>query len=296
VLGGEAVDKDCVNIWNRRRMLVPHEIHEHIEHAGHGEGAQGKLPQWIGITVAILGVLMALCSAQVGAARTELIATMVEENGAKTRFLSVANKYRSLQAQLQQLHAAMPDPEVLAKKDEQLKNLRGEVKNPDTLQGIRASELQIDKVLNTVTPTETDVVRFLSLLDRIREEAEAAKEWSESYHDAVEAHANTAERFEIALLAAEIGIVIASVGLLLAKPVAFARGAWSIAVVLGLVCLCIAGATKVVNTRTLHDAEQKIHTSEHHYTSMNKDEEDVVEDKKLEEDIRRDIKRLTAGS
>ena len=53
----------------------------------------------------MLGVLMALCSAQVGAARTELIATMVEENAAKTRYLSVANKYRSLSAQLQQLHA-----------------------------------------------------------------------------------------------------------------------------------------------------------------------------------------------
>jgi hypothetical protein len=275
---------------------VAHEIHEHIEHAGHGGGAQGKLPQWIGITVAILGVLMALCSAQVGAARTELIATMVEENGAKTRYLSVANKYRTLQAQLQQLHAAMPDPEVLAKKNGQLKTLMADVKNPDTVQGIRAAELQTEKILNTVTPTESDVLRFLSLLDRIREEAEAAREWSESYHDAVQAHANTSERFEIALLAAEIGIVIASVGLLLSRRVAFARGAWGIAVVLGLLCLCIAGATKVINTRTLHDAEAKIQTSEHHYTSMNKDEEDTVEDKKLEDDIRKDIKKLTAGS
>ena len=51
-----------------------------------------------------------------------------------------------------------------------------------------------------------------------------------------------------------------------------------------------------MNTRTLHDAEERIQASEHHYTSMNKDEEDVVEDRKLEENIRRDIKRLTAGS
>jgi hypothetical protein len=275
---------------------VPHEIHEQIEHAGHAGGPQGKLPQWIGITVAMLGVLMALCSAQVGAARTELIATMVEENGAKTRSLSVANKYRNLQAQLQQLHAAMPDPDVLAKKNGQLKDLMADVKNPDTMQGIKATELQVDKILNTVTPTETDVLRFLSLLDRIEVEAEAAKEWSESYQDAVQAHANTAERFEIALLAAEIGIVIASVGLLLSKQVAFARGAWGIAVVLGVLSLCIAGGTKIINTRTLLGAEEKIHASEHHYNSMNKDEEDVVEDKKLENEIRRDIKRLTAGS
>jgi hypothetical protein len=238
---------------------------------------------------------MALCSAQLGAARTELIATMVEENGAKTRYLSVANKYRTLQAQLQQLHAAMPDPEVLAIKDGQLKTLMAEVKNPDTVQEIKATELETDKILKTVTPTPSDVLRFLSLLDRIREEAEEAREWSESYHDAVQAHANTAERFEIALLAAEIGIIIASVGLLLAKRVTFASGAWGIAVVLGVICLGIAGATKMANTRTLHDAEAKIQASEHHYTSTNKDEEDVVEDKKLEEDIRRDIKRLTAG-
>jgi hypothetical protein len=278
---------------------VVHEIHEQIEHAGHAGhegGSPSKLPQWIGITIAILGVLMALCSAQVGAARTELIATMVEENAAKTRFLTVSNKYRALQAQLQQLHAAMPDPDHLAKKNGQFKTLVAEVKNPDTMQGIRAAELQTDKILNTVTPTESDVLRFLSLLDRIREEADAAKMWSESYHDAVQVHANTAERFEIALLAAEIGIVIASVGLLLSKQVGFARGAWGLAVVLGLLSLGIAGATKIINNRTLHDAEEKIHVSEHHYVSMNKDEEDVVEDKKLENDIRRDIKKLTAGS
>jgi hypothetical protein len=274
---------------------VPHEIHEHIEHAGHGGGAAGNLPQWIGITVAILGVLMALCSAQVGAARTELIATMVEENAAKTRFLSVSNKYRTLQAQLQQLHAAMPDPETLAKMNAQIKKLKDEVKNPEALQGIRATELHTDKVLNTVTPTEMDVLRFLNLLDRIREESEAAKHWSESYQDAVHAHENTAGRFEIALLAAEIGIVIASVGLLLSKRVGFARIAWGVSIVLGITCMGVAGATKVINSRTLHDAEQKIQSSEHHFHSMNKDEEDVAEDKKLEEDIRRDIKKLTAG-
>ena len=256
----------------------------------------GTLPQWIGITIAILGVLMALCSAQVGAVRTELIATMVEENGAKARYLTVSNKYRTLQAQLQQLHAAMPDPELLAAKNGQFKALVAGVKNPDTMQGIKAAELQTEKILNTVTPTETDVLRFLTLTDRIREEADAAKEWSESYHDAVEVHANTAERFEIAMLAAEIGIVIASVGLLLAKRARFARGLWLIAVVLGLLSLCVAGGTKVSNTRALHGAEEKIHASEHHVTSMNKDEEDVVEDKKLEDDIRRDIKKLTAGS
>ena len=276
---------------------MPHEIHEKIEHAGHGghEGG-GKLPQVIGITVAILGVLMALCSAQVGAARTELIATMIEENGARMRSLTVSAKYRTLLAQLQQLHAAMPDPVQLAKKDGELKTLFAQVKNSETMLGIRASGLHAEKILNTVTPTETDVVRFLSLVDRIREEADAAKEWSESYQDAVQLHANTAGRFEIAQLAAEIGIVIASVGLLLSRKVGFARTLWCIALVLGIISLSVAGMTKMNNTRLLHTAEEKIRSSEHAYESKNRDEEDVGEDKKLEEDIRRDIKKLTAGS
>jgi hypothetical protein len=277
-------------------MTVSNEIHEQIEHAAHAGEPHGKLPQRIGITIAILGVIMALCSAQVGASRTELIATMIDENAAKTRYLAVSNKYRSLQAQLQQLHAAMPNPELLAQKNEQLKALKAEVKNPETMHGITASELQAEKILNTVTPTEADILRFLSLLDRIREEAAAARNWSESYQDAVKAHVSTAERFEIAMLAAEIAIVIASVGLLISRPQAFARGAWTIAMLLGALSLGLGGVTKITQSQALHAAEERIQSTERHYSSKNRDEEDVVEDKKLENDIRKEIKRLTAGT
>jgi len=80
---------------------VSHEITEHIEHAAH-DPHQGSLTRWIGITIAIVGVLMAVCSAQVGEARTELIATMVNETGAALEYQTVSTKYRMLQAQLQQ--------------------------------------------------------------------------------------------------------------------------------------------------------------------------------------------------
>jgi Domain of unknown function (DUF4337) len=277
---------------------VSHEFLEHVEHAGHAGGGHGHgndggsvLPQLIGITVAILGVLMALCSAQVGAARTELIATMVEENSAKARFLSVSNKYRMLQAQLQQLHAAMPDPEVMAKKHGELKKLEAETKAPDVLQAMKASKLQTEMILNTVTPTPSDVERFLNLIDRIREEMDAAGEWSQSYKDAIKLHASTAERFEIAQLAAEIGIVIASVGLLLSRKAMFARGLWIISMSLGLVAFGVGGVTQMANTQALHAAEEKIHHSEHHYKSFDKDKEDLAEDKKLEADIRSELKK-----
>jgi len=279
---------------------VPHEIHEHIEHAGHeGHGGSSRLPQFIGITVAILGVLMALCSAQVGAARTELIATMVEESAAKSRYTAVSNKYRNLQAQLQQLHAAMPDLDYIKAKNQELKALDAEVKSPDTRSTIKAAALHTDKILNTVTPTEKDVNRFLALIDRTREENEAAKHWSESYRDAVKVHENTADRFELAMLGAEIGIVIASVGLLLSRQKLFAGGAWSIAIVLGLFSMSVAAATKVSNSHALHGAEEKIHTSEHHFAGMNKDDEDIAEDKKLEQEIVDEFKAMkksAAGS
>jgi hypothetical protein len=278
---------------------VSHEVHEQIEHAGHEGGHHGGLARWIGITIAILGVLLALCSAQLGAARTELISTMVEENSAKGQYMAVANKYRMLQAQLQHLHAAMPNPEFIAKKDKELKALTAAVKNPDSQSEIRASQLQTEELLNTVIPTPGDVARFLTLLDRTREQAEAAQHWSESYHDAVEAHKNTAEHFEYALLSAEIGIVIASVGLLLARQVQMAKAAWGAAVVLGLLSAGIASITFIANKGALHAAEQKIESSEHHFRSMNREEDDVAEDKKLEEDIRKDIpalKKLMEGS
>jgi hypothetical protein len=280
-------------------MQVAHEIHEQIEHAGHAGDGSSRLPQFIGITIAVLGVLMALCSAQVGAARTELIATMVEESAAKSKYTAVSNKYRNLQAQLQQLHAAMPDLDYQKAKNEELKALDAEVKNPDTKKGIKATGLNTDRVLNTVTPTEKDVKRFLGLIDRTREENEAAKHWSESYHDAVKVHENTADRFELAMIGAEIGIVIASVGLLLAKKKLFARAAWGIAIVLALISMSVALGTKINNTQALHGAEDKIHTSEHHFAGMNKDEEDIAEDKKLEEDIIEEFKemnKLIAGS
>ena len=271
-----------------------HEIHEQIEHAAHESHDQhaGRLPQFIGITIAILGVLMALCSAQVGAARTELIATMVEESAAKAKYTAVANKYRNLQAQLQQLHAAMPDLDYQQTKNDELKALHTDVKNSDSKTVIKAAELNTDKILNTVTPTEKDVQRFLGLIHRTREENESAKHWSESYRDAVKVHESTADRFELAMLSAEIGIVISSVGLLLSKQRMFGRGAWFTGIVLGLVSLSLAVGTKLTNDHALHAAEQKIHTSEHHFASMNKDEDDVAEDKKLEEDIVAEFKEM----
>jgi Domain of unknown function (DUF4337) len=277
------------------RTIVSHEITEHIEHAGHDgheSGHGGAISRWIGITIAILGVLLAVCSAQLGAARTELITTMVEENAAKSKYAAVATKYRMLQAELQHLHAAMPNLDDLEKKDTDLNTLQGEVKSEDVKQELKAFHLHMAKVLNTVIPTPTDVERFLIILDDTRKETEAARKWSESYRDAVEVHKDSAEHFEYALLCAEIGIVVASVGLLLGKQVLYARVAFATALVLGLLSLSIAAGTFAVNKQKLLKAEPEIMVSESAYEKTNKDEQDIAEDEKLEDEVRKDLPRL----
>ena len=58
------------------------ELTEHIEHAAHSaehgeDDGRKQLSRVIGITMALLGVLLAICAALVSGSRTELLATLV---------------------------------------------------------------------------------------------------------------------------------------------------------------------------------------------------------------------------
>jgi hypothetical protein len=268
---------------------VAHEITEKIEHAAH---EPGNLTRYIGLTIAVVGVLMALCSAEVGAARTELIATMVNENGAKSEYQTVSTKYRTLQAVLQHLHAAMPDLKMIEDTNKELASLSGEVKNSDAAHGIKATRLETKKVLSAVIPTGEDVLRFTELVERHEKKSEAAKEWSESYGDAIKVHQNSAKYFEIAQIAAEVAIVMASVGLLLQARKVFARGAWLTAVLLGAISAALFVGTYANDYQKLHGAEEKIHHSHLHYKGMIDEEKDLAEDRKLIEDTRKAVEKL----
>lgn len=83
---------------------------EHVAHAGHGDGhdghaAQGKLGTWIGITMAILGVVLAFCAAKVGGERTELVQTLVEQQNAHAKYQAQDIKHRVAFLDLQTVHA-----------------------------------------------------------------------------------------------------------------------------------------------------------------------------------------------
>jgi hypothetical protein len=254
---------------------MAHELHEQIEHAGHAGG--GRLAQFIGITVAILGVLMALCSAQLGAARTELVATRIEANDVSLNHQTISTKTLMLTANLQQLVALQADQKDLDEANAELAKMDKEEKSRDTALILKVLHLHNKKVLDTVTPTDTVMFNFAESIREDQKEAEAAKKWAESYKDAVEGHAKTADRFELALVCAEIGIVVASVGLLLAKQVWFGRAAWALAILLGLTSLFVASGTKIENGIALHYAEEKIEKAKEHY-------HEILAEKKTDED------------
>lgn len=146
---------------------------------GHGhEPAHGKPPgpgKLIGLTMALIGVLIAFCAALVGSERNELTRTMIEQTQAHSDYSSASTKFRLVMLDLEGQRAAPAAP--------------GEDR----------------PVLR----------RLLRLYSDYSKERKYSKEWSDSYTPLVQAHFEGAEGYEHAQLIAEIGIVLASLGVLL---------------------------------------------------------------------------------
>ena len=160
---------------------------EHAEHAAHAGGhghaspdgkphaAPGKL---IGLTMALIGVLIAFCAALVGGERNELTRTMIEQTQAHSDYSSASTKFRLIMLELEKQR------------------------------GASAANL-------ANTADQTLLRRFLRLYADYSKERQYSKEWTDSYGPLVQAHFEGAEGYEHAQLIAEIGIVLASLGVLL---------------------------------------------------------------------------------
>ena len=74
---------------------------EHASHAAHG-GDHGKAPaKLIGLTMALIGVLIAFCAAMVGGERNELTRTMIEQTQANSDASSASIKFRLIMLELE---------------------------------------------------------------------------------------------------------------------------------------------------------------------------------------------------
>jgi hypothetical protein len=241
-----------------------HELTEHIEHAkgdhshGHAneQGYGHQTGKAIGITMAILGVMLAFCAAMVGSARTELIATMVEQSSRFSLYQTESMKLRVMQADLEMLHAITPSKAEVAKFETRLKEVRkvsGKSDDEDTQELKAAIELATTELADVLSPDPEDEAHFQLLAKKYEHDMKEAKEDAECYEDKIKAHFEAAEWYERAQLCAEIGIVVASVALLLGS-----RLIWYAALVFGIGCAGIIGRTYVHTSSALEVAQQKI--------------------------------------
>jgi len=171
-------------------MSEAHEALERAEHAAHSGGHEDHgghkgSAKLIGLTMALIGVLIALCAAMVGSERNELTKAMILQTQAHSDYTSASTKFRLVMLDLE--------------------NLRG-------AQAAAAPGAQPSPVLE----------RFIRLYMDYSTERTLSKSWADSYQPLVEAHFEAAEGYEKAQLIAEIGIVIASLGVLLASRTAWA--------------------------------------------------------------------------
>jgi hypothetical protein len=253
-----------------------------MEHAAHGAHG-GKLGTYVGLTIACLGVLLALAAAMVGGERTELIATMVERTNVAMKYQALSTKYRVLLAQLRQLHSLEPDAAKFRSWDDESKKLAGTVASADEARIARIVRLENAKNLDAEIPTREDMLSFVALVKDVGREQEAANEWSESYEFAVKAHALAAERFEWAQLAAEIGVVIASLALLFSS-----RPGWYVSLSLIAAALLILATTYVNTAVKLHTAEETIHEAQQRFEAASNQKSGEAADEELISAVEKD--------
>jgi hypothetical protein len=254
---------------------------EHIEHAahaaghgdghGHGDGKKpGILPKAIGLTIAVLGVLLAVCAALVGSERTELISTTVQQSTANNEYQAEATRYRSTLAQVEALDAVDPGESPEGAKEIAAIGANARPESADVIAALRdATRLQIDKA----APDEDVVERLVKLARTHQKSSASAKAWADSHTPVIKAHFEAAEKFERCQLLTEIGIVIASVALLLGN-----RIAWVAALFLGGSGLALAVVTYVGTRGELHEAEAHLEEAHHAFQETAQSKEVANED------------------
>lgn len=255
--------------------MAIHELAEHIEHAkgghGHGGGEHGGPSKAIGITMALLGVMLAFCAAMVGAARTELIATMVQQSTKFGIYQTETMKFRVMEADVEMLHAITPTKSEVDKFESRLmsvKRVSGKSDDEDTTELKGAIALASKELADVLTPDPEDEARLDGLAKRYQHDMKEAKEDAECYDEKIEAHFDAAEWYERAQLAAEIGIVVASVALLLGS-----RPVWYVSLLFALGGALVIGRTFVHTHGLLESAEKKIEEAQKRSAFIENDED-----------------------
>jgi hypothetical protein len=254
-----------------------HELAEKIEHAHHssqhpGDGHGGGPSKQIGITMALLGVLLAFSAAMVGSQRTELIKSMVLQSSKWGLYQAETMKFRVLQADFELLKSISPKKEEIAKVEATLREKRrssGAKDDEDTAELKDLIASATEDMADLLTPDQSELTRFRKMSREFERDMHEAKEDADAYDLSIDAHQEAAERYEWAQLAAEIGIVIASIALLLGS-----RKVWAVSIVLAAIC---TGALSVTYVRTAHAlsvADKKIEDASKNVQQLEHDDDE----------------------
>ena len=252
--------------------MSTHEIAEQIEHAAHGGGHGGSgAARYIGITMALLGVMVAFCSAMVGAQRTELIKAMVEQSTRMGTYQTETMKFRSMTANAELLKALSPAKDEIKKIETTLREKRapsGKKDDEDTAELKDLISSSVEDLADLLTPDHEVIRDFAKVAKTYERDMKEAKEDADSYDKMIETRGEAAEGYERALLAAEIGIVIASVALLLGN-----RLIWGVSLILAITCVGTAGYTFSSSRHNVAEAEEKIRKASENVIQLEKDDE-----------------------
>ena len=251
------------------------ELLERMEHAGHGGGhggAPGGPGKKIGITMAVLGVMLAFCAAMVGSERTDLIRATIDQSNKWGIYQSETTKTRVMEADFEMLHALTPNKAELKKFEERLATVKragGKADDEDTSEIKDALHVATTELADVLTPDQEDLDHIKSLARKYKHDMAEAKEDAEAYEQAIEAHHHASEWYERAQLCAEIGIVIASIALLMSS-----RAVWLVSVVFGLVGGATVGYTFTHTREQVHEAEKKIEEAVKRTAEIEKDDDE----------------------
>src|SRR5215472_12278962 len=86
-------------------MSGAHENLEHAEHATHGAHHGARQSKRFGVTMALMGVLIAFSAAMVGSERNELTRVMIEQTQAHSDYTGASTKFRLIMIELEKQHA-----------------------------------------------------------------------------------------------------------------------------------------------------------------------------------------------
>jgi hypothetical protein len=209
-------------------------LQEKLERA---ESAAHVSSKHIGVTIALIGVLIAFCAAMVSSEQNELTRTMTEQTQANSDFSGASTKFRMVMNELERLR----DQSSLG---------------------------------STVAGPLLELKRFLRLSLDYSRERNFAKTWVETYQPAIEAHFDAAAGYENAQLVAEIALVVASLAILLSNRSAWVLSILLAIICIGVLTSTFLRTRRSVShaIRNIQQAENAYQQLRKAHLAVNEDE------------------------